>query len=724
MRPFEFFRTIFGNSRGFVSIAVKRKTGEFRETYYRYPDQLRDMHEFVERSKWHGDVYFCAQLLSEPKRTKANVVAATCAWADLDTCHPRTVLVRPTIAIETSPNRYQAFWVFDEARDPLDGENLARRIAYHHANEGADRSGWDLTQLLRIPGTRNFKYGEGASAPVVTIVENTGGKYRLTDFAEYPDAEGYEYLSIPFPQLTIEDGAKILERYSYKVSGAAASLFHEEPNAETDRSAAIYRLNMLCFESGMSREEVYQVARDSKVNKWLDKPHLLWQDVCRASATHGANLKMGQAPPSHEPSLVTDAEIKDLQATPGFVERYIAWAKTLGDAAVQYHEAGALVALSSLMAGSVVLPTSFGALIPNLWICILADTTITRKSTAMGITMDLIEEIDDTLLMATDGSIEGLTTALAGRPGQVSIFFRDEFTGLIEQMTKKDYMAGMPEFFTNLYDGRTQLRRLRKEEVRVKNPRLVIFAGGIKSRMQSLVTFEHVSSGFLPRFIFITAETDPNKVKPLGPPTDRDWGVRDTIKNELTEIGQHYKSQIPITRNGKVIGVQDKLTEATLTRDAWARFNRIDQTMMQIGLDSGDLSAIMTPMYARLGFSMLKAAVLMAAARQRGAGIVVEEEDIIRAAWYGDSWRRYSQDVIVNVGKGPLEHKIQLVANAVQRQERCTRSMLMQHYHLNANEMSLIARTLEERGLVTLTQHGRQQVFQSTLTEGEKVLAK
>src|SRR6185437_2046072 len=139
---------------------------------------------------------------------------------------------------------------------------------------------------------------------------------------------------------------------------------------------------------------------------------------------------------------------------------------------------------------------------------------------AMNIVMDLLQDIDESLLMATDGSMEGFAQALADRPGQVSIFFRDEFTGLMESMAKKDYMAGMAEFFTGLYDSRSQVRRLRKEEIRIKDPRLIIFAGGIKNRMQSLVTFEHVSSGFLPRFIFVTAESDPTKVKPLGKPEE------------------------------------------------------------------------------------------------------------------------------------------------------------------------------------------------------------
>src|SRR6185503_18286841 len=174
-----------------------------------------------------------------------------------------------------------------------------------------------------------------------------------------------------------------------------------------------------------------------------------------------------------------------------FVERYIEWAKSLGDAAPQYHQAGAFTALSALLAGSVQLPTSFGVMKPNLWFMILADTTLTRKSTAMDIAMDLVMEIDDDVIMATDGSIEGLLTSLSTRPGKPSVFLRDEFSGLLEMITKRDYYAGIPELLTKMYDGKMQKRILRKESIEVRDPVLLVFAGGIKDKITGLLSFEH-----------------------------------------------------------------------------------------------------------------------------------------------------------------------------------------------------------------------------------------
>ncbi len=717
-------KEIFGQSSGFICIALltgRNSKKSFQEHYFQYPSQVKEVHEYVQHNKYAGDIYFCAQLLTKPQRIKSNVVSATCVWADLDTCDPDSLLVRPSITLETSPNRYQAFWIFDEPRDATLGEDLARRITYRHASEGSDKSGWDLTQLLRVPSTYNFKYGDGPTAPEVKVVEHNQSRYRPSDFDQYSEAEGYEYVQTKMPPILYEDGVKILERYSFKISGAAHTLFREEAT-EGDRSQTLFRLEMLCAEAGMAKEDAFQIARDSTCNKWQDQPELLWRDICRAYSVHADNTELSKIQASTGPGLVSDEERRDIETDPCFVERYVNWAQTLGDAAVQYHQAAAFVALSALLSGSIQLPTSFGAIVPNIWVCLLAGTTISRKSTSMGIVMGLLDEVDSSLLMATDGSMEGFAQALSERPGRVSIFFKDEFTGMLESMMKKDYLAGMPEFFTDLYDGKTRIRRLRKEEVKIKDPRLIIFAGGIKSRMQQLVTFEHVSSGFLPRFIFVTAETDPTKVKPLGPPTEEDWGARDTIKSELQDIYSCYRAQVPVVHDDKVVGVAEKKIDATLTPDAWRRFNQIDQTLMHVGMDSGDLRDILTPLYARLGFSMLKASMLIAASRARDERVIVDESDIVRAAYYGERWRYYAQDIIANIGKGPMEHKVQLVANAIHKRKRVARSALMNQYHLQAQEMSMIIRTLDERGVINVTQRGKQQVYTSLLTDDEKKL--
>jgi len=345
---------------------------------------------------------------------------------------------------------------------------------------------------------------------------------------------------------------------------------------------------------------------------------------------------------------------------------------------------------------------------------ILADTTLTRKSTAMDIAMDLLAEIDDDAIMATDGSIEGLLTSLGTRPSRPSIFLRDEFSGLLEMITKKDYYAGMPEFLTKLYDGKMQKRLLRKEVIEVRDPCLLVFAGGIRNKITGLLTYEHVSSGFMPRFIFITAESDITRVRPLGPPTEWTDSNRSAIIDELTDLYDYYHQ----TQEFKVSGTDIQIDEpvefrAKLTPEAWARYNKIETQMLDSGMQS-ERPEIMTPVYDRLAKSILKAAVLLSVARQRQNPPVVGEEDIVRAAVYGESWRMYVREVMDNVGIGQWERQLHNILNAITRQPGVSRSQLMQNYHLGARDTNQIFETLEQRGLITRTKQGRGEILYPT----------
>jgi hypothetical protein len=200
-----FFWRVFGRTSGFLCIARKRGT-EFHQHYSAYPEKLDDALDYIAEYAEHFDLYYCAQLLDTPKRVKSNVKTCTAAWADLDTCHPDTLLVKPSIVVETSTQRWQGLWRFEEPQEPQVAEQLSKRIARHHTDDGCDQSGWDLTQLLRVPLTHNHKYQD---TPQVSIVGYGPDTYRLTDFTAYPpvaddnehqDASETDAQPLPQPQ--------------------------------------------------------------------------------------------------------------------------------------------------------------------------------------------------------------------------------------------------------------------------------------------------------------------------------------------------------------------------------------------------------------------------------------------------------------------------------------------------------------------------------------------
>lgn len=723
-----FFRMVFGpEAQGWVTIGYLNRQRGWNEQYYHYINDHERMIDDIERRLVDSNIYFCPQLLKDPNyrreggkspRVKENLVERCfTVWADLDACTPDKMLVEPTCIIESSENRYQALWVI-EGQLPLEqAQQISKNIAYHHVPDGADSSGWDLTQMLRVPNTWNFKY---SPPQPVRSRKLTREERPVEAFNVYKESRINSAKDTPMPELLpTESALEIMQKYRRSLNPVTFSIFDVEPgltDAEGGWSKPLWQLQMLCFEAGMSREEVFVVASDAACNKYKrdnKHPRLLWEEVCRAYAgtVEKLNLLVTEDTPKIE--LISEEELQSLESYSSFVERYIEWAGSLGDAAKQYHQAGAFMILSSILSGTVRLPTSFGTVMPNLWFMLLADTTLTRKSTAMDIANDLIDEVDPDVLMATDGSLEGLMQSLEIRPGKPSLFLRDEVSGLIESMSRKDYMAGMAEALTKLYDGKTMKRVLKRETVTVREPCLLFFAGGIKTRVQSLLTLEHVASGFVPRFIFLTAESDVSKLKALGPPTAERMEERQRLIEELVELRDLYVHEEQMAIRGQVVGISENRVKAHLTEEAWLRYNKLEAQLLYAGVNS-DQPDIMTPVYDRLAKSILKAAVLLAASNGKNSEeIEVTVQDLLAALRYGQGWKDAAEDIVNGIGRTANEVLLQRILKSIRRHPGVSRARLMQWYHLEARQAEIIFATLEQRGLIMTTRMGRTSVYEA-----------
>ena len=708
-----FFKLVLGRNNGYLCLAfLDPVTRKFKEEFFEYPDQLP---QIVTRSSGKAltdNVYFCPNLFDAKKRNKENVICTPNAWADLDRCAPTHLLIKPTAVLQSSPARWQAFWAFDENPEPQVAEELSRRIAYFHKEQGADQSGWDLTQLLRVPNTFNYKYD---SRPEVELFVAEKRFYRPEDFKPYPDLKHFKIeedndLVLPQHVSTLR-GADILAGEDRDLPQKLLALFQDEPE-DSEWSDKLWFLEMIAFEQGFSREAVFVIARDSKCNKYArdGRPESdLWKEVLRAEE----QFRIKREGDTFD-DVIQDCQILSqsenrivMGLENSIVEDYIEWASSLTDAAPQYHQAGIFVILSALLSGSVTLPTSYGIIIPNLWFMILADTTLTRKSTSMDVAMDILEDLESDSVLATDGSLEGMLTGLAMRPKKPSVFLRDEFSGLIEAILKKDYLAGMAEMFTKLYDGRPMKRLLKKEVVEVKDPRLIIFGGGIKDKITGLLTHEHISSGFIPRFLFITAESDITRVRPLGPPTTANIEHRSRMLERLREIFNHYNrtTLLQIGDTGQGLEVKQDMN-AYLTDEAWKRTSELELQLLKMGTNSYNPS-LMTPVYDRLTKSILKAAVLIAASRQFNDTVVVELEDLLRAIKFGEDWLSYAEEVINAIGSSDEERMINKIFDYIQNgtsQGGVNRGKIMRVFKLTNRRANEIFQTLDQRNLISKVQ--------------------
>ena len=146
--------------QGYVFIGLKELDGTWRDRKFQYSGArsegkiTRAVEELTQRG---GDIYWCPNVFTTPRRLREGVTGGRFLYADLDDVDPSEIdpSLKPTVAWKSSHNRFQSLWELEESLPADRLEELNRRMSYAL---NADKSGWDLTQYLRIPGTLNHKY--------------------------------------------------------------------------------------------------------------------------------------------------------------------------------------------------------------------------------------------------------------------------------------------------------------------------------------------------------------------------------------------------------------------------------------------------------------------------------------------------------------------------------------------------------------------------------------
>lgn len=238
----------------FFCISTKDGAGEWKDHFFSR-DEFGKVRQFI-RDYDDCNIYFCPHGFNRRVRQKTEAVLPNLLWADLDFADPNNMKPKPTIAIESSPGRYVGFWKLKETMS----ESLNRRLTYHVE---ADHGGWDLTQVLRFPGTKNYKY---KSQPRVRTLWKDGKTWKTATLEKFlppedPEEEG-EHLS----------AAEVFEQYQGKLPRwVRRELLAKKIAGRADRSEMLWKLENECIEAGMSVDEAFAVIRKSVWNKFAGR---------------------------------------------------------------------------------------------------------------------------------------------------------------------------------------------------------------------------------------------------------------------------------------------------------------------------------------------------------------------------------------------------------------------------------------------------------------------
>jgi hypothetical protein len=232
------------------------------------------------------DWYWTPGVSSSDSRKAKEYPAQRVIWVDCDESYNDKLLqdLKPSYMWETSPGHKQAVWLLSEPVVPADFHRDGFMGMLTQAL-GGDKSGVDVGQLLRVPGTWHHKREpfEGR------ILRKAGNVYTR---------------------------GQVLSRVAKGLGfspGLASELGADDPYG--DRSKVLWKFSRNAAELGLAQDLVFKLIKATKWNKWKDDPDRLKEDIARAYAQQPAtaperDAEQQQAKDQHDvhDDVVEDAE--------------------------------------------------------------------------------------------------------------------------------------------------------------------------------------------------------------------------------------------------------------------------------------------------------------------------------------------------------------------------------------------------------------------------------
>jgi hypothetical protein len=260
------WRHLFGGQKGLLQIwsGVKDECEEFtsiKSNYFSYPGAAKDAAEWAleKAGEPEREVYFCVHLLNGPQRTKENASEVITLWGELDGVPVPNGELKPSAIVQSSPGRYHCYWRLTDAIPPQIAEQLNNRIA---KKIGADPSGFDLSQLLRVPGTVNHKYEEKPTVQLLTVDGslccNPGDLDRM--LPELPeDTDEYE------PADDSNEPPVALGPESSRTWQGENPKLKDDGSGEIDRSSSLMKIARVLFDAGANRRIIVESTKERDI---------------------------------------------------------------------------------------------------------------------------------------------------------------------------------------------------------------------------------------------------------------------------------------------------------------------------------------------------------------------------------------------------------------------------------------------------------------------------
>lgn len=480
--------------------------------------------------------------------------------------------------------------------------------------------------------------------------------------------------------------------------------FHEDNHASAtwnDDSAILYchgpcgrsfLVRELCEYYGIRMGDYYRTAPE--VDRHKDLPAEKPKEPLHMPTRHEQQ---------YAPKLPPDVQLSDEQlyeARKGrvWLDKYVKWCKDGGPLSPDiFYEAMGLWTLSMAATRRMKVQIGNENIFPNLYVFIVATTTVYRKSTALAICNQFIEHAKmDFLKLPERATPEALFEFLAGKlpsnsdslteterqywrygrtfSGQRAIM-EDEASALLSEM-RKDYMAGLSELLLKGYDGQGVLRKLLKSQglITVRDMCLSFLGATTPVEWGRRIGNEERQNGFVARFAVITPEGPPiwaEALEVVEPPIELVKQLRYMFREVLPWDERCIRSAdgqpMPLPDDCEVI--PPPVTTVTIAPDAFVQIQKYRRAMSFDMLTAsgmgGEIGDDKAPSYARLGTMVVKVAMLLAAVESTTKQIRIETHHAYAAQQVCERWRESYHRLDIHVAQAKVDDVDERVLNFV-----------------------------------------------------------
>lgn len=297
-----FFDYLWSGAEGWVYLPYKTKSGEWKKVSFEWPKHKEHIIKHVMAKSAEGhDVYCSPMLFNDARPLRENFKGTNVLWADFDGSVPDGWSTEngesgsvapvdgetpsPTLRVQSSSDGHEhTYWRLDEfTTDAAFVENTNRALAY---TLRADTSGWDLGQVLRPPGTTNYKH----DLPV-TVIHQSDVLLTRSSFSHLKAVK--QLVSEALDLQEIPDVTRVVAKYIFDEQHYELFMAKEQP--EGKRSSALMKLGFFGAESGMTDGEIYSLLlnaddRWGKFKNRTDRQRRLLDIINKARQKHPVGI--------------------------------------------------------------------------------------------------------------------------------------------------------------------------------------------------------------------------------------------------------------------------------------------------------------------------------------------------------------------------------------------------------------------------------------------------